>query len=141
MVHSMLNSFNTVLVLAPHTDDGELGCGGTIHQLISLGKRVIYVAFSICEESVPKEYPSNILATEVRAATQILGIPSNDLLIKAYKVRHFLEHRQQLLEDLVALNRTYSPDLVICPATTDIHQDHQAICGIALKLKVMFLFV
>ena len=50
-----------VLVLAPHTDDGELGCGGTIHQLISHGKRVIYVAFSTCEESVPEGFPKDIL--------------------------------------------------------------------------------
>ena len=26
----ILNSYNNILVLAPHTDDGELGLGGTI---------------------------------------------------------------------------------------------------------------
>ena len=31
-----LNSFNNILVLAPHTDDGELGLGGTINKLIQL---------------------------------------------------------------------------------------------------------
>ncbi len=43
-----------ILVLAPHTDDGELGCGGTIVRLIDEGQDVYYVAFSICEESVPE---------------------------------------------------------------------------------------
>lgn len=30
----ILNSYNNILVLAPHTDDGELGLGGTISKLI-----------------------------------------------------------------------------------------------------------
>ena len=36
----ILNSYNNILVLAPHTDDGELGLGGTISKLIELGKKV-----------------------------------------------------------------------------------------------------
>ena len=52
-----LNSFNNILVLAPHTDDGELGLGGTINKLIQLGKKVTYVAFSTAQQSVPKGFP------------------------------------------------------------------------------------
>ena len=33
----MSNDFQNILVLAPHTDDGELGLGGTIHLLCSQG--------------------------------------------------------------------------------------------------------
>jgi LmbE family N-acetylglucosaminyl deacetylase len=32
-----------VLVLAPHTDDGELGCGGSIVRKIEEGAEVKYV--------------------------------------------------------------------------------------------------
>jgi LmbE family N-acetylglucosaminyl deacetylase len=28
----MIGAWERVLVLAPHTDDGEFGCGGTIQQ-------------------------------------------------------------------------------------------------------------
>ncbi len=129
----MLSGFNTVLVLAPHTDDGELGCGGLIHQLCLLGKRVIYVAFSICEESVPEGFDKEILAVEVKNATAKLGILSEDLLIKRYKVRLFSDSRQAILEDLVALNRAFSPDLVLCPSSYDIHQDHQVINREAIR--------
>ena len=51
---------NKVLVLAPHTDDGEFGCGGTISKLIYQGVEVHYVAFSACEQSVLPEFPSDI---------------------------------------------------------------------------------
>jgi hypothetical protein len=33
----MLSKFKNVYVLAPHTDDGELGAGGTIAKLIEIG--------------------------------------------------------------------------------------------------------
>ena len=77
---------NTVLVLAPHTDDGEFGCGGTISKLISEGKEVHYVAFSSCEKSVPKQFPKDILITEVKAATKKLGIREENLSILKYDV-------------------------------------------------------
>lgn len=128
MKTSALEAFDTTLVLAPHTDDGELGCGGTIHKLISKGKRVIYVAFSTCEESVPEGFPSDILSQEVKKATGALGIPPSDLIILDYRVRHFPAHRQDILEDMVKLNHRFRPDLVFCPSSYDIHQDHQTIC-------------
>ena len=33
----------TILILAPHTDDGEFGCGGTISKYVEEGVRVVYV--------------------------------------------------------------------------------------------------
>ncbi|MEQ9188371.1 MAG: PIG-L family deacetylase [Cryomorphaceae bacterium] len=124
MKTSALNAFDTVLVLAPHTDDGELGCGGTIHKLLSLNKKVVYVAFSTCEESVPEGFPSDVLTHEVKAATSTLGIPSTDLIILDFQVRHFPRDRQEILEAMVKLNKDYKPDLVFCPSSYDIHQDH-----------------
>ena len=38
-----------ILVLAPHTDDGEFGCGGSIARFASEGNEVHYVAFSAAE--------------------------------------------------------------------------------------------
>ena len=43
----MLAGLERVLVLAPHTDDGEFGCGGTMARLVEAGADVRYVAFSI----------------------------------------------------------------------------------------------
>ena len=86
-----------ILVLAPHTDDGELGCGGTISRFNREGATIYYVAFSICEESVPKGYPKNALEFEVAEATKILGIKEENLIIKYYPVRKFDSYRQNIL--------------------------------------------
>ena len=90
---------NKVLVLAPHTDDGEFGCGGAINKLINEGHEVYYVAFSACQQSVLKEFPSDILITEVKAATKILGIKKENLILFDYDVRTFNYRRQEILED------------------------------------------
>ena len=62
-----------ILVLAPHTDDGEFGCGGTINKMIEEGNEVYYAAFSACQQSVLPQFPQDILITEVKAATKVLG--------------------------------------------------------------------
>jgi LmbE family N-acetylglucosaminyl deacetylase len=118
---------NKILILAPHTDDGELGCGGTIAKFIEEGKQVYYVAFSICEESVPEGFPKNILSIEVKKATKKLGIKPDNLTIKNYRVRNFPSKRQSILEDLVELNKQIQPDLVFAPSSFDVHQDHKTI--------------
>lgn len=117
----------TVLVLAPHTDDGELGCGGTISRLLEEDNTVYYLAFSICEESVPEGFPKNALQTEVIKATAHLGIKPEHLLLKNYPVRKFQSFRQEILEDLVKIRGEINPSTVFMPSSRSLHQDHQTI--------------
>jgi len=117
----------TVLVLAPHTDDGEFGCGGTIAKYVGEGARVIYAAFSAAEQSVLPHLPRDILRTEVRLATAALGIRDEDCLVFDFEVRRFPELRQQILDRMIALNRDYAPEMVFLPSANDTHQDHQTI--------------
>ena len=70
----MFNKFKKAFVLAPHTDDGELGCGGTISKLIDSGVEVFYIAFSTAEESVPEGFPKNQLEFEVKKATKVFNL-------------------------------------------------------------------
>lgn len=124
----MIN-YKNILVLAPHTDDGEFGCGATIAKIIEQGASVKYVAFSIAEESVPFGFPKDILNTEVSKATNILGIKASDLIIHRFPVRHFPEHRQEILEIMVKHNNDICPDMVFLPSTSDTHQDHKVIAA------------
>jgi len=119
--------FKKVLVLAPHTDDGELGCGGSIVRFIEEGSDVYYIAFSICEESVSDKFPKDILSDEVKKATKQLGIKDGNLVVKKYPVRRFQEHRQDILDDMIKIKSKIRPDIVFIPSSYDIHQDHQVI--------------
>ena len=123
----MLENFKKALVLAPHTDDGEFGCGATISKLIDNGCEVIYVAFSSCEESVREDLPKNILKKEVKEATKFLGIKSENCIVLDFKVRKFPEKRQEILEEMISMRAKYKPDLVFLPSSYDTHQDHKTI--------------
>ncbi len=129
----MLKDKRKILILAPHTDDGEFGCGGTINKLISEGADVYYAAFSACEQSVLPQFPKDILIKEVKAATQVLGIPPQNLLLFKYDVRTFNFHRQAILDDIIRLRNDIQPDLVFTPSVNDIHQDHATISNEAVR--------
>jgi len=116
-----------ILILAPHTDDGEFGCGGSIAKFIEKGAEVYYAAFSLCEESLPAGWPKDTLERELIKATAVWGIQRSNLLFYRYPVRRFAEHRQDILEDLVALQRNLRPTLVFMPSFNDLHQDHHII--------------
>ena len=129
----MLSKFKTVYVLAPHTDDGELGAGGTISKLIEMGADVYYFAFSTAETSVPEGFPKDILKTEVINATTKLGIKKDNVIIYNYEVRKLNYARQEILEDLIKHRNQLRPDLVLMPSLNDIHQDHSTIAQEGLR--------
>jgi LmbE family N-acetylglucosaminyl deacetylase len=112
----------TVLVLSPHTDDGELGAGGTIARLVEEEAEVHYVAFST----------GTALDREVLAATHILGIPSERVRILRYPTRLFSENRQKILDDMIQMRGEFPPDLVLAPAR-HTHQDHEVIRAEAIR--------
>lgn len=130
---SLNKKFNNVLILAPHTDDGELGAGGFISKLIEEGANVYYAAFSTAAESIPEGFPKDILTIEVKAATKELGIPSENLFIFNYSVRKLNYVRQEILEDLIKLKRQIDFDLILMPSLNDIHQDHSTIANEGLR--------
>ena len=129
----MIGSWERVLVLAPHTDDGEFGCGGTMARLVDAGVEVRYVAFSIATRSLPPGFEPDTLAREVREATAELGIPEAQLVVHDFEVRTFPEHRQEILELLIALWEDWRPDVVFQPSHHDVHQDHQVIAAEGLR--------
>ena len=112
-----------ILIVSPHTDDGELGCGGAIAKFIEEGHDVHYVALSCCEKSVPPQYPPDILSREVKKATKILGIKEPILL--SFDVRGFPKYRQEILDALIRLRNKIQPDTVFTPSRSDTHQDHK----------------
>jgi len=129
----VIESFKNILVLAPHTDDGELGAGATIAKLIESGANVTYVAFSTAADSIPAGFPNDILKIEVKKATETLGIPPQNLIVYDYQVRKLNYHRQEILEDLIKLRKSNKFDLVLTPSLQDIHQDHATIATESLR--------
>jgi LmbE family N-acetylglucosaminyl deacetylase len=129
----VIASWQRVLVLAPHTDDGEFGCGATMSRLVEAGVEVRYVAFSIATKSLPDGFPPDTLAREVREATAELGIPETSLNVHDFEVRTFPDRRQDILELLISLWERWQPDAVFQPSLHDVHQDHRVVAAEGLR--------
>jgi len=125
---------NRIIIFAPHTDDGEIGCGGSIAKFIEGGIDLYYVAFSIARTSAIKNgFPENILEVEVKKATKVLGIQEDHLLLYDFPVREFPEYRQGILEEMIKVRDRIKPDLIFVPSLNDIHQDHQVVAREGLR--------
>ena len=123
----LIRTIKKALVLGPHPDDVEFGCIGTLLKLIEKGVEVHYAVFSMCEKSVPKGLPPDVIKKELLQVVKELKLPKKNLHLFNYEVRRFPQFRQEISEDLVALNKKINPDLVFLPSSSDIHQDHQTI--------------
>lgn len=123
-----------VLVLAPHTDDGELGCGGTVARLLEEGCEVHFAVFSTCAESVPGGLSGGRAENGVSLRHgELRNTGRTDYPFRFSGFRHFPAHRQEILEELVRLNRRIVPDLVLAPSLHDVHQDHHTIAEEAIR--------
>lgn len=132
-----------VLVLAPHTDDGEFGCGGSIARFIEEKVEVFSASFSSCAQSVPSKFPADILVSEVKAANSVLGVKKENLFLFDYDVRTFNYKRQEILDEMIRLRNDIKPDLVFMPSVNDVHQDHHTIAleGVrAFKFSSIFSY-
>jgi Uncharacterized proteins, LmbE homologs len=120
---------NKVLLLSPHTDDAELGCGGTIAKFLEEGKEIYWLVFSAAKQSVPKGYEADTIKNEFLEVCKNLNLTPSQYNVFDYRVRQLPVHRQEVLETLVKIKREFRPDLVIGPSLNDYHQDHQVVAN------------
>jgi len=134
-------NFNKILFLAPHADD-ELGCSATLSKFIEQGSKVFIAVFTFSQESIPKKFDENIGKVEFHKSMKILGINKKNIFEYNFKVRYFPRDRQGILEELIVLKNKIKPDLILLPASVDIHQDHHVITkeGIRAFNKISSIF-
>jgi len=118
-----------ILILSPHADDAELGCGGSVFKFVEEGHNLLWVVFSTAEDSLPDNLPKDTLKTEFCDVASDIGLGEDDYEIFNFKVRHLHEHRQDVLEELVNIRKYFNTDLVIGPSVNDYHQDHQVVAN------------
>ncbi|MEX0704682.1 MAG: bacillithiol biosynthesis deacetylase BshB1 [Planctomycetales bacterium] len=110
-----------LLVIAPHPDDAELGCGGAIVRSVREGLRVGVLDLTSGE---PTPHGSaELRRKETAAATEILGLAwRGNLGLTNRALRADLESRRSLAEAF----RLTRPAIVMFPYWDDSHPDHVA---------------
>jgi LmbE family N-acetylglucosaminyl deacetylase len=110
-----------ILCLGAHSDDLEIGCGGTILRLLDEhpGSSVHWVVFSASPER----------EREARASAQAFtaAAASSTVLTKTFRESFFPAQWVEIKEFFEEVRRAFEPDLVLCHHRDDLHQDHKTI--------------
>jgi LmbE family N-acetylglucosaminyl deacetylase len=114
-----------ILALSPHTDDAELGAGGTLARYVEEGHRVMVVALSTGN---PVDGSNK---AEMAAAMAMLGVKQWN--IHDFHCRAYQGQRADILQELEQLCTVFQPSLVFCPSLNDTHQDHVTVTHEALR--------
>jgi len=111
----------TVLCLGAHSDDIEIGCGGTILRLAEQHPGTVFhwIVFSAI----------GVREAEARRAAMLFGGPA---AVKGPELKTFPDGFMPFVGAEVKtvfeeLKQTVSPDLILAPFRRDAHQDHRLI--------------
>ena len=109
------------LFLGAHSDDIELGCGGTVLSLLEQGQEleVWWVVFAAS--------PARRLEAERSAEMFLRGAVKKEIVVRDFKESFFPYIGSEIKECFEELKRTISPDVVFTHFRDDLHQDHRLI--------------
>ncbi|NJM64429.1 MAG: PIG-L family deacetylase [Acaryochloris sp. RU_4_1] len=115
------NSVYKVLCLGAHSDDIEIGCGGTILKLIETYSNIIFywVVFS-SDEQREKEANKSVNSF-------LKGAKIGKIEIKNFRNSFFPFVGADIKEYFEKLKKDFSPDLIFTHYRNDRHQDHRLV--------------
>ena len=119
MNHDMAFFGRRVCFIGAHPDDIELGAGALIAHIAPMTE-VLCVTISDNKKNPDLQG----LVEEHYRSMAILGVPEKNVIVGAFETRRFQHFRQEILEYLIQLNRSFHPEIVFTHTRADIHQDH-----------------
>lgn len=119
--HDDQSPLRQVLCLGAHSDDIEIGCGGTILKLVENfpDLSVHWVVFAANERRKEEAIAS--------ANTFLKGVSQKTIVVKEFRDGFFPYVGAEIKEFFEQLKKEVSPDLVLTHYRHDRHQDHRLI--------------
>lgn len=110
-----------ILCLGAHSDDIEIGCGGTLLRLLSEhpGTEVHWVVFSANETREQEARAS--------AADFLSGAGATSVTVKRFRESYFPSVWVEIKDFFEEIRRQVNPDVVFCHRAVDLHQDHRVV--------------
>ncbi len=119
------NAAPRILALGAHSDDVEIGCGGTILRLVAAfpAIEVLWVVFSGSGD--------RRLEAETGAAAFLAGAARSEVVVQDFRDGFFPYQGGLIKEHFEQLKCRFEPDLVFTHYRDDRHQDHRLISELA----------
>ena len=111
-----------IVFIGAHPDDIELGCGAFIAQIASQTEVRCVTLSDNQKDPALKNLPD-----EHFTAMAALGVKPDRVSLLTYETRRFPFFRQEILEEMVKLQREFQPDIVFVHTSADVHQDHKTV--------------
>lgn len=122
MISCDLKGVRRVLCLGAHSDDIEIGCGGTLLNLIGASRSVEF--YWLVLTSTPKR----ALEADRSARAFLRRVRKKTIDVQAFR-DGFLPHLgTPVKECFEGLKKTFVPDLIFTHFRHDLHQDHRFVC-------------
>lgn len=128
MNHDMTFFGKKVCFIGAHPDDIELGCGALIAHISDKTEVMCYTL----SDNQQNPLLGNVV-TEHYASMETLGVPRDHVVVGKFETRRFPQARQEILEYLIEINRTFHPEIVFVHTKADVHQDHCTITEEGLR--------
>lgn len=111
----------SVLCLGAHSDDIEIGVGGTLLTWIAAGVRlnVRWCVFSTVGDRA--------MEAKASAAAFLEGAASTDVVLSEFRDGFFPYHGSEIKTRMETLRAGYQPDVIFTHRGDDAHQDHREI--------------
>jgi LmbE family N-acetylglucosaminyl deacetylase len=111
-----------LLAIGAHSDDIEIGCGGTILKLIEQG-----AVSQVCWVVLTGERTR--AAEAANSAQAILGgVAERRVILKNFRDGYFPYDGAEIKGFFEELKRAFSPDVILTHQRSDLHQDHRVTC-------------
>ena len=125
MIEFSFEKVQNVLCLGAHSDDIEIGCGGTLLKLLRDHRdlTIWWVVFS-AEGGRSREARSS-------ATTFLRGAARKKIVIKRFKGSFFPFEGSQIKSYFEQIKTGFQPDLVFTHYRDDRHQDHRILSDLA----------
>ncbi len=128
MNHDMTFFGKRVCFFGAHPDDIEIGCGALIaHIAAQTDLRCVTLSDN------QKNPLLNKVVDEHYRSMQILGVPSEKVIVGTFETRRFQQFRQEILEYMIEMRKSFNPDIVFLHTRADLHQDHSTITEEGLR--------
>lgn len=110
-----------MLCFGAHSDDVEIGMGGTIAKYVQAGKKIVIV--DLTEASLSSNGTVETRIEEARKAAEVLGIYRRENL---HLQDRGLLMTEKKIQKVVESIRKYRPKVIFSPYDVDRHPDHGA---------------
>ena len=122
MIASRLDGVKRVLCIGAHSDDIEIGCGGTILHLLE-GSEAIEVYWLVLSAHAERAREAQ------RSARAFLArAGKKTVVVKTFRDGFLPYLGPPVKECFEELKRVFAPDVIFTHCRHDLHQDHRLVC-------------